>query len=278
MKSQHRHDLETNDLAKRLTVVVDRLRPYATAVLGAIAICLIAIFALTYMSGASAARQSETWNAYNQAVEGLIPNLDRLKQAGEENAGTPAQLWANAAWADGLLWSACRAYMQNRSAALDSANKARTVYESILQSTTDPQMIDRAQFGLGRVYELRNEPDKARDHYLAVKGGFADAAKQRADKLGDKNAKDTFDWLATAQAPRRTAPAGAGTPGQKPDFTAGELEMPSAEGDKGVPPESAAPSGDELLKGMMNDSDVNKDAKDRYQPSGEAPKQETPKK
>jgi hypothetical protein len=168
--------------------------------------------------------------------------------------------------------------MQNRAAALDSANKARTIYESILQSTTDPQLIDRAQFGLGRVYELRNELDKAREHYLAVKGGFADAAKQRADKLTAKDSKDVFDWLATAQAPHRTAPTGAGTPGQKPEFTAGELEMPSVEGDKGLPAETPAPSGEDLLKGMMNDSDVNKDTKDRYQPSGEAPKPDASKK
>ncbi|HEY4232289.1 MAG TPA: hypothetical protein VGM76_02590 [Lacipirellulaceae bacterium] len=274
MKAQHRHELETNALAKRLGVVVDRLRPYAPVVIGVVVACLIGLTALSYFSGASAARQSETWNAYNQAVEGLIPNVDRLKQAAEENAGTPAQLWANAAWADGLLWSACRAYVQNRPAALDSANRARSVYETLLQSTEDEQLINRAQFGLGRVYELRNEPDKAREHYLAVRGGFADLAKQRAEKLADPKSKDVFEWLASAQAPRRAAPAGSGTPGQRPEFSAGELDMPSA--DKGLPAESTGATGDDLLKGFLPED--GKEPKDRYQSGSDAaPKDEAPK-
>jgi hypothetical protein len=275
MKSQHRHELETNALAKRLGVVVERLRPYAPAVLGIVAIALVGMIALTYINGASAARQSETWNAYNQAVEGLIPNLDRLKQAAEENAGTPAQLWANAAWADGQLWMACRAYVQNRPAAIEAANRARTVYESLLQSTTDEQLINRARFGLGRVYELRNEPDKASEHYLAVRGGFEDVAKTRAEKLADAKSKDTYEWLATAQAPRRAAPAGSGTPGQRPDFSAGDLEMPNP--DKGIPAESAPANGEDLLKSFLPDDA--KDTKDRYQSGGDAPaKDEAPKK
>jgi hypothetical protein len=274
MKAQHRHELETNALAHRLAVIVERLRPYAPTVIGIVVVALVGLFAMAYFSGSSAARESETWNAYNQAVEGLIPNLDRLKQAAEENAGTPAQLWANAAWADGLLWSACRAYMQNRPAALDSANRARTVYESLLQSTEDQQLTNRAQFGLGRVYELRNEPDKAREHYLAVRGGFADLAKQRAEKLADAKSKDVFEWLASAQAPRRSAPAGAGTPGQRPDFSAGDLDMPSA--DKQIPAESIGTTSEDLLKGFLPED--GKEPKDRYQTGGEAaPKADTPK-
>jgi hypothetical protein len=279
MKAQHRHELETNMLAKRLGVVVDRLRPYAPTVIGIVAACLIGLAALSYYSSASADRESETWNGYNQAVEGLIPNLDRLKQAAEENAGTPAQLWSNAAWADGQVWMACRAYVQNRAAALDAANRARSVYESLLASSDNQQLINRAQFGLGRVYELRNEPDKAREHYLAVQGGFADLAKQRADKVAEQKNKGVYEWLASAQAPRHAAPAGAGTPGQRPDFTPGELEVPSADmpsADKGIPPESPAATSEDLLKGFL--PDAGKETKDRYQTGRDAgPKDETPK-
>jgi hypothetical protein len=274
MKAQHRHELETNALAKRLAVVVEQLQPYAPTVIGIVVACVLGLVALSYYSGASAARDSETWNAYNQAVEGLIPNLDRLKQAAEENAGTPAQLWSNAAWADGQLWMATRAYVQNRAAALDAANRARSVYESLLQSTEDQALINRAQFGLGRVYELRNEPDKAREHYLAVHGGFATLAKERAEKIADQKSKEIYDWLASAQAPRPAAPAGSGTPGQRPDFSAGELEMPSA--DKGLPAEPSTATGEDLLKGFLPDE--GKETKDRYQTGDDKAKSDAPAK
>ena len=135
----------------------------------AVVVGLLGTIGYSYFSSESAAKQSETWNAYNQSVEGLIPNLDSLKQTAEENAGTPTQLLANATWADGQLWMASRAYVQNRPAALEAANRARTVYESLLQSTDRSSSSSTAlELGLGRVYELRNEPDKAREHYLKV--------------------------------------------------------------------------------------------------------------
>ena len=57
MKSEHRHELETNALAKRLGVVVEKLRPYAPAVLGIVGVAIVGMIALSYINGASAARQ-----------------------------------------------------------------------------------------------------------------------------------------------------------------------------------------------------------------------------
>jgi hypothetical protein len=273
MKAEHRHELETNALAKRLAVFVERARPFAPAVIVAAVVGFLGIIGFSYFSNESAAKQSETWNSYNQSVEGLIPNLDSLKQTAEENAGTPTQLLANATWADGQLWMACRAYIQSRPAALEAVNRARTAYEALLQSTDNPQLVNRAQLGLGRVYELRNEPDKAREHYLAVTGGFADYAKQRAEALTEPKTKDTWDWLATAEAPRSPTPTGAGTPGKRPDFTAGDLDMPSAERTPSA--DSAAPTTDDLLKGFLPDE--GKDVKDRYPTGGDDTKGVTPK-
>jgi hypothetical protein len=274
MKAEHRHELETNALAKRLAVVVERVRPFTPGIIVAAVVGLLGMIGFTYFSSESAAKQSEIWNAFNQSVEGLIPNMDGLKQTAEENAGTPTQLLANAAWADGQVWMASRAYIQSRPAALEAANRARTAYESILQSTDNPQLVNRAQLGLGRVYELRNEPDKARDHYLAVTGGFADFAKQRAETLAEPKTKETWEWLATTEAPRRAAPTGAGTPGKRPDFTAGDLDIPSP--DKVQTNDTATPTTDDLLKGFLPDE--GKDTKDRYQTGDDKAKSDAPAK
>jgi predicted negative regulator of RcsB-dependent stress response len=274
MKSEHRHELETNALAKRLAVVVERVRPFTPGIIVVAVVGLLGMIGFSYFSSESAAKQSETWNSFNQSVEGLIPNMDGLKQTAEENAGTPTQLLANAAWADGQVWMASRAYIQSRPAALEAANRARTAYESILQSTDNPQLINRAQLGLGRVYELRNEPDKAREHYLAVTGGFADFAKQRAEALAEPKTKEAWEWLATAEAPRRAAPTGAGTPGKRPDFTAGDLDIPG--GEKTPSGDTATPTTDDLLKGFLPDE--GKDTKDRYQTGYDKAKSDAPAK
>jgi hypothetical protein len=274
MKAQHRHELETNALAKRLAVAVERLRPYTPMVAGVVIAGVLGLAILSYLSTESSARQGETWNTFNTSVEGLIPNLDRLKETAEENAGTPTQLWANATWADGQLWMACRAYVQDHTAAIDAANRARTVYEGLLQSTDNPQLMNRAQLGLGRVYELRNEPDKARDHYSAVTGAFAEYAKGRAETLAEQKTQDTYDWLASAPPQRRTQPAGVGTPGKRPDFSVGDLDIPGT----GNSPTAERPTAtsEDLLKEFLPDQ--GKDVKDRYQTGGDtAPGSETPK-
>lgn len=263
MKSQHRHELETNWLAKRVGDWLDQIRPYNSLIAGVALAAAALFFGFSYFSGASASRQSEAWNSYNQAVGGLMPNLETLRQSAEEYPDSPMQQWADVTWADGQAWNASFTYFQNRAAAMDMLNLATSTYQGLLQETDDEQLKSRAHFGLGRVYELRNELDKAREEYRAVKGGFAELAEERIKELDEASSKDTYAWLATAQAPRRTAPRGPGTPGQRPDFAPGELEMPAA---GSTPAESAAAvSVDNLFKGIGETSGKDDpNATDRY--------------
>jgi hypothetical protein len=158
---------------------------------------------------------------------------------------------------------ASRSILQNRSAAMDAVNRATGVYQGLLKETKDEGLESRAHFGLGRVYELRCELDKAREEYGAVKGGFSAVAEQRIKDLDEAEARDVYSWLATAQAPRRVAPSGPGTPGLRPSFTPGELEMPAAGSTSAEP--GATMSVDDLFKGIgetSNQDDAN--VTDRY--------------
>jgi hypothetical protein len=125
---------------------------------------------------------------------------------------------------------------------MDALNLATSTYQSLLQESDDERLSSRAHYGLARAYELRNELDKARDEYLAVKGAFAPLAERRAKELQEQDLKETYDWLATARAPQR-APLGPGTPGERPDFAPGELEMPAGES-------GTVPSVDDLFQGL----------------------------
>src|SRR5262249_30185607 len=157
MKAQHRHDLETNALAKRLAVVVERVRPFIPMVVGAVVILLIGCIGFSWFSTESAARQSESWNSYNQAVEGLIPNLEQIRGSSEEGALASSGPLSNGVWADGQLGMACRDFISRRAVAMEELNRAETAYLGLLASTKHPQLVNRAHLGLGRVYELRNE-------------------------------------------------------------------------------------------------------------------------
>ena len=241
MKSEERHRLETNVVADRLAVWIDRLRPYATSVAGIVLFVLIAMFAWSYMSGASSAWQAEAWDAYNEAVVSPMPNLELLRHSAEEHQGTKMQQLADITWADGQVWLAARDYLYNKAGVTAALTNATTAYQSILSSTDDERLKNRARLGMARVYEMQNELEKARAEYEKVTGGYADFAKERAKQLGEKKVQDVYAWLATATPPRRPSPVGPGTPGKTPGFSVNDMPLPGETPATGAPAQAAQP-------------------------------------
>ena len=98
MKTERRHDLESNTLAGYLTKFFEQVRPYSTLLLVAVIVVVGLLALFSFLQTSRAARQSEAWNAYNVAIEQPQVDLDALKQAAEENAGDSMANWANITW------------------------------------------------------------------------------------------------------------------------------------------------------------------------------------
>jgi Tetratricopeptide repeat-like domain len=278
MKSEHRHQLETNVMAERLGDWIDKLRPYATSVAGILLFVFIAMFAWSYLTGSSSAWQNQAWDAYNDAVASpTMPNLGLLRESAEAHPGTKMQQLADITWADGQVWLATRDFLYNKAGVTEALNRATTAYQSILQSSDDLRLQNRARLGLARVYEMQNQPDKAIEEYNKVTGGFADFAKERAKHLGEKKTQEVVDWLATAVPPRRPSPTGPGTPGQTPSFSAGDVPLPST-----GPANAAQPGGagdGASIENFLQGLDLNKEpgsTPDRYGTDKAPPGDEPP--
>jgi len=270
MKSAHRHQLETNALAQRLDVFIERMRPYAATVAGVVVAVVVIMFIWSYVSGSSAARQGAAWDAYHRGVVAVPPNLEQLRRSAEEFPGTKMQELADVTWADGQVYNAARDYFYNREAAMEALRRATSRYQGILQTSNDERLVNRAHLGLARIYEMQNELEKARQEYLKVKGGYEEFAKQQAERLAKPEAQEAYAWLATAQAPRPRAPAGPGTPGQRPEFSAGDFPLPGETPDADTTDAAPGESVEELLKGF--DLGFPKtDEADRYKTAEEMP-------
>jgi len=269
MKSEHRHELETNWLAHHTAIWLEKLQPYNALIVGGLIVAALALFAYSFFSGETTARQAEAWNSYNEAVLGMVPNLDALRKSAGEYPDSPMQELADITWADGQLYIASRYFVQNRKASDEAASRAISTYQSLLSSSEDAQIKSRAHFGLARIYELRNELDKAREEYAKVEGGFKLIADERIKQLDKPEVKDTYAWLATAQSPLGGAPAGPGTPGLSPGFSPGEIELPDATGEDVT--DEAAGSIDDLFSTPANvdTSTVPATEGDLYAPAGE---------
>jgi hypothetical protein len=251
MKSAHRHELQTNALAQRLEVAVQQFRPYVSAIAGVAVAVAVAILIWSYMSSASASRQGDAWNAYNQAIGSSMVNLDDLQRSAEEYPGTKMQELANITWADGQVWIASQNYIHNRLSSKTAMERAVSAYSGILGTTKDESLRNRAHLGMARIYEMRGELEKARDEYLKVRGGYEEYAKAQADRFAQPEAKDVYAWLEKAMPPRAQSPTGPGRPGQRPEFSAADLTLPEATSDPGALPATVPDASiDELLKGL----------------------------
>jgi len=271
MKSEHRHELETNVLAKHLETWVEQARPYMGTVAGILIAVVVAVFGWTIYSNSSSAQQTEAWNAYNSAIESVMPNLEELRKSSEEYPGTKVKELADITWADGQVWMASREYIHVRSGAMEALDRARSAYESVIRSSSDERLVNRARFGIARIYEMQNDLEKAREEYLKVQGGFEELAKQRAEELEKEETREAYDWLAQAKPPRQPALMGPGTPGQLPAFSAGDFQLPggtpagTAPGSSGT---GEGPALESLFQGLDAESDA--PATDRYE-AGENP-------
>ena len=270
MKSAHRHELETNALAHRLEVFIARYKPYASQIIGGIIALVALIFIGSYLIGSSSSHNSEAWDAFNHVVTstslGSPTGLDELHRTAQDNPGTPIQQIADVTWADATVYIAARRYLGDRSKALESLNAATSAYEGVLQSTKDEQLIGRARLGLARIYEMQNKLDQAREEYGKVTGANARYAQAQIERLSKPDVQDTYAWLATAQMPMPKAPAGPGIPGQRPEFSPGEMNLPAAgpaTGPKTVDTKAANDAFDSLMK-SLKDGAKKDDSPDRY--------------
>jgi hypothetical protein len=229
MKSVERHKLESNWLAKRLETSIDDARPYFPTIAGVLVAVAIIFVAWRWLSGAASGHEQTAWDTYNGIVGHTSLNLESINQLGraaEEYQGTAMEDFARVTYADGKVWAASIDLLYNRKNALEALSSASSAYQSVIDAASDDELVDRANFGLGRVYELRNEPEKAREAYGRVTGNFAPLAKYRAEELAKESTQKTLNWLATAEAQSPTSPLGAGTPGQRPLFGVDELKLP----------------------------------------------------
>jgi hypothetical protein len=272
MKSEHRHELETNALAKKLKVAVERFRPYASTIAGVIVAVVVLMFLWSYFAGSSSARQSQAWDAYNQAIIEAVPDVEQLRQTAQEHPGTKMQQMADVTWADSQVWIAARDYIYNRPAATEAITKALSAYQSVIQSSNDERLVNRARLGMARAYEIQGKLDEAAKTYGEVKGAFEEYAKRQAERLAKPEAKDTYSWLATARPKLPQAPTGPGTPGVQPEFSAGDLALPGAASSPAAPGAAPATSQsiEDLLKGLEVDF-TSPTGDDRYAPGGTTP-------
>ena len=228
MKSERRHDLETNQLAIHVKDWIDHVKPHLGMALGIVAAVAAAIALWSVWQGTSSARVGEAWDAYTLASYSSDPELMAMKRVAdnEDYAGTAVPEWAYLAWCDRQLLLASQSYFIDRSSSQSRLKKIRGIFDSLATGGQDARVQDRAHYGLAQVLEMQDKIDEALQEYARVKGDLQALAKSRIEQLEGDDAKETYKWLASAELPKRPpADPASISPASRPTFDA---EVPAA--------------------------------------------------
>jgi hypothetical protein len=237
MKTERRHELQTNTLAEMLGGGVEASKPYVTVALGVIVALAVLVGAYFVLSSRSQGEEEQGWNQYFQAV--ALGDREELAAVARSYADSEVGYWASLQLGDRHLNEGVNQLFSDRPKANEELKDAEDSYIEAAKSD-DALIRQRAQFGLARTYEAQFELDDARKTYEALvqeypKGLFVESAKRRIDELSEKSTKRFYDWFADQKV---KPPAEASGTGERPAFNLDSLpdrlpnsidEMPSTD-------------------------------------------------
>ncbi len=228
MKSEHRHELQTNELSAGLASWIDKVKPFTGQIITGAVLLALVYAGLAVWDARSAEKEKAAWDAYALALDTSDPEMKSLQRIANDDqyAGTKMQEWAYMGWADRQVLNAMGSYLFDRKITKDRLQGVSDIYEQFSSRAADPQIQNRARFGLARVYELQNKLDEARQQYLTVRGNLQPQASDRAKQLESKDVLEACSWLATAELPKRDLTGGQGATGARPEFDA---DLPDAQ-------------------------------------------------
>lgn len=195
MKSERRHELQQNELAQRLQVWVETVKPYASWVVGGVIVGLLIALVITFQRGESQAERDANWNEFYTAE--ATNDVEMLKEIAARHAGKPLGEITSLTLADIHLRQGASQAQQNRGEAQKKFDEAISNYLSVADSARDPMLKNRALFGQAQALEWKMQLDKAREVYEQVEGPLKLQAQQRLATLRQPATTKFYDVYAS---------------------------------------------------------------------------------
>lgn len=197
MKSEHRHELKTNDLGRWASQVSESAEKYTNQIIaGIVGVMLIAAIAI-YWQRSSKAAASAGWNemAAAQSAEDFANIADKYP-------GTAAAAWALLREAELHLGTGMRLAFTDRASGLSDLKKARESFEKLVNDSSIPADVkERALFGQGRCLETLSGKDTtaaiaAYQRLISEYdySAYRKAAEERIAALRLGGAQDFYAW------------------------------------------------------------------------------------
>ncbi len=227
MKSERRHELQTNYLADHLGSAVQSGKPYAVYVAGALAVALVLSVGYGIYSTQSARANASAWTDYYFNLGS--GDGEAFQQIAQDHPGTSAALWSRISWADHQVMTGLEQIFADRSKAESMIDKAIEAYQQVYSSAYDTEIKNRAAIGLAQAYESIGKLEDATKYYKVVassgQAGFDQLANTRLAWLSSGDGKSFYEWFRSARSKPSTPPQLPGDLSKPP--TSPTIEFPT---------------------------------------------------
>jgi tetratricopeptide (TPR) repeat protein len=247
MKTERRHELQTNDLADWLGSRATLLRPYSKAIVGGLLIGAVLLAAVYFLRSQQAGRAAAAWTDYFEAsgIAGLDQRLRVLREVANRYSQFEAGAWAWQLAAELDLALGSQEMTRDRAEARERLERARDAFQQALRITRQEMLRQRAHMGLAQTLEAMDEFDgagKQYEHIIARWPGSAVAnqAEDRLQFLRDPETREFYAWF-IAQKPK--------PPARTPESSGG-LTSPSIYDDLPDDPSLSLPAASDLQRGV----------------------------
>jgi hypothetical protein len=199
MDSQHRHQLQQNDLKQFTLHAKPWLEQHGVKLVAAIAGVLIVLIGASVWFNARSESKSEAWTQLSAAQ-----TVDQFGKVADEYPNTLAAAWSRLRMGELNLESGVTALFSDRELAVKDLEAAKKDFDQALAVPVElPENVrERAMLGLAHTLEAQCDGDTGPviDAYKAVLQRFPESVykaqiEERLKELESPNAKEFYAWF-----------------------------------------------------------------------------------
>ncbi len=201
MKSEHRHDLQTNDLSKVIAQAGEFLQKNGQSLLIGLVAVIALVIAIAVYSSRSDTESAESWARL--AAARLAEDYAKVA---DDYDGTSAGAWARLQASELNLEQGIQVAFTNRPndiAEISELKQAKKGFDSLLSNSSVPSTVrERALLGMARYLETTcdGNTDQAIRAYKQFVSEFKNSsqkriAEERIEALGTQSAQEFYAWF-----------------------------------------------------------------------------------
>jgi hypothetical protein len=205
MKSEHRHELQTNELGKIAEKLTAFMEVHGNRLM--IGVCVASLLASAVIYWVRTRRNSEA-AAWRELAGALAVNrADDFYDVWNGNQGTSVGLWARVHEGESRLGNGTATLFRNLDTGIEEVKKARDAFQAVVDDRhSPPEVRERGLLGLGRALESLSEPSKAVKVYETLLKEFKntiykDDAEERIAVL-NKSGPEFYAWFTKFERPK----------------------------------------------------------------------------